>query len=159
LGSHQGLPPDKAPGHDRFTTSFLQAAWDQISLNIMAVVDTLWRLDTSDLHAVKDTLLILLPKSPEASTITDYRPISLIHLIGKLISKILANCLAPRLNSLVHSNQSAFVKGRSIHDSFRYVQASARQLFLRKKPSILFKVDISKAFDLVAWSFLMELLG
>jgi hypothetical protein len=32
-------------------------------------------------------------------------------------------------------------------------------LFIHKKPTILFKVDISKAFDSIAWSFLLELLG
>jgi hypothetical protein len=80
-------------------------------------------------------------------------------MIGKLISKILANRLALRLGSLVHSSQSAFVNGRSIHDSFWSVQALARQLFVNKKPSILFKADILKAFDSVAWSFLMEILG
>jgi hypothetical protein len=103
--------------------------------------------------------LILLPKSPEANRIKDYRLISPIHMIGKLISKILANRFALRLGSLVHSSQSAFVNGRSIHDSFWFIQASARLLFVNKKPSILFKADILKAFDLVAWSFLMEILG
>jgi hypothetical protein len=32
----------------------------------------------------------------------DYRSISLIHILGKLFSKVLANRLAPRLQGLVH---------------------------------------------------------
>jgi hypothetical protein len=38
-------------------------------------------------------------------------PITLIHLIGKLITKVLANHLAPKLSNLVHCSQSAFIKG------------------------------------------------
>jgi hypothetical protein len=60
--------------------------------------------------------------------------------------------------SLVHNSQSAFIKGRSIHDNFCLVYASTRLLHIHKKPTILFKTDISKAFDLVAWSLLLELL-
>jgi hypothetical protein len=80
-------------------------------------------------------------------------------LIGKLISKILVNRLAPRLASLVHSSQSTFVKGRSIHDSFRFIQASTRKFFVSMKPSILYKANTMKAFDSVAWPFLMEILS
>jgi hypothetical protein len=154
----KGLPPDKSPRSDGFTTRFLQLSWELIRSDIMEALDAFWHLDMCDLHATNDALLVLLPKSPEATTIRDYRPISLIHLIGKLISKILADRLASWLNSLILGSQSTFIKGRTIHDSFKFVQASARQLFVRRKPTILFKANITKAFNTVAWSFLLEVL-
>jgi hypothetical protein len=58
--------------------------------------------------------MVLLLKSNEATTIKDFRLISLIHCLGKLISKILANRLAPRLSDLIHRSHSAFFKGRYI---------------------------------------------
>jgi hypothetical protein len=67
-------------------------------------------------------MLSLLPKSEEATMIKDYRPISLIHVVVKLISKVLANCLAPKLDIVVHPSQGAFLRGRVIHDNFRMVQ-------------------------------------
>jgi hypothetical protein len=90
----KGLPPDKSPGPNGFTTRFLQVSWELIRPDIMAALDAFWRLDTRDLHATNDAFLVLLLKSLEAVTIRDYRLISLIHLIGKIISKILANRLA-----------------------------------------------------------------
>jgi hypothetical protein len=86
----------------------------------------LWHSDTRNLHAIKQALLVLLPKSPEVCTIKDFRPISLIHMVGKLLSKALANRLAPKLGELIHPSQSAFIKGCMIHDNFCFVQASAR---------------------------------
>jgi hypothetical protein len=110
------------------------------------------------MQPMKLCLMILLPKSPDAEMIKDYRPISLIHSVGKHISKLLANCLAPKIGSLVHGTQCAFIKGRSIHENFKFVHSSARLLHSRRKATILFKAELSKAFDSVAWAFLMEIL-
>jgi hypothetical protein len=61
MGSNQGPPPDKAPGPDGFTTQFLQVAWPVIYIDIIRVFDALWHLDTRNLHAVNQALLVLLP--------------------------------------------------------------------------------------------------
>jgi hypothetical protein len=104
-------------------------------------------------------MLTLLPKTAEASKVTDYHPISLIHILGKLLSKVHVNRLTPRLGNLVHINQSAFIKGRFIQDSFRLVQSSAKLLHSRKCASLLLKIDIAKAFDSMVWPFLLKILG
>ena len=88
----------------------------------------------------------------------DYRPISLMHSFSKLFAKCLAKRLAPRLKDIVAPNQSAFIKGRSTHDNFRSVQLACRWVHCKKFASVLLKVDIVKAFDSVAWSFLLEVL-
>ena len=62
----------------------------------------------------------------EANFLADFRPISLTHSIAKLVSKLLANWLAPYLNQLVSRAQSAFIKRRSIHDNFLYTQNLVR---------------------------------
>jgi hypothetical protein len=124
----RSLPPDKASRPDGFTTRFLQTCWATIWLDLMAAFDAFWRLDTRNFHDVNGALLSLLPKSPEAETPKDFRPISLIHLMGKLFSKVLANCLESCLSSLIHPAQSALIKGRFIQDNFRVVQSTTRLL-------------------------------
>jgi hypothetical protein len=54
--------------------------------------------------------------------------------------------------------QSAFIKGRFIQDNFMLVQQTARFLHQQKHSRILLKLDISKAFDSVSWSFLLEVM-
>jgi hypothetical protein len=51
-----------------------------------------------------------------------FRPISLINSFMKILTKILANRLAPRMNEIVSTAQIAFIQKRSIHDNFLYVQ-------------------------------------
>jgi hypothetical protein len=110
-----------SPEPNGFTARFLQVTWPVIRPDLMAAFDAFWHLHFRNLHSTNDAFLILLPKSQDAASIKDYRPISLIHLLGKLISKVVANRLAPRLESVIHLSKGAFLRGRVIHDNFRFV--------------------------------------
>jgi hypothetical protein len=81
-----------------------------------------------------------------------------VHSFAKLVTKILANRLAPHMDKLVSTNQSAFIKGRFIQDNFMMVQQTARFLHAQKQPRILLKLDISKASGSVSWAFLLDIL-
>lgn len=124
----------------------------------MRAFDALWHMDSRSFHAINDAILVLLPKKAEATSVRDYRPISLIHCLGKLFTKVLANRLAPHLKDLVHPSQSAFIKGQRLHDNFRFVQTVAKRLHACRQPGPLLKVDIAKAFDSVAWPFLLRIM-
>jgi hypothetical protein len=65
--------------------------------------------------------MTLLPKTTNAKSVKDYRPISLIHTVGKLLSKVVANQLVPKLNELVHISQSVFIRSYFIQDNFKLV--------------------------------------
>ena len=91
----------------------------------------------------------MLPKKEDASTVGDYRPISLSHSVAKLISKMLATRLSSDLDTLVSRAQSAVIKRRSIHDNFLYTQNIIRELHRAGKPTLFLKLDIAKAFDTV----------
>jgi len=62
------------------------------------------------------------------------------------------------MDELIAPCQSAFIKGRSIQDTFLYVRNIARHFHRNKMPTLLMKLDISKAFDLVRWDYLLDLL-
>jgi predicted Abi (CAAX) family protease len=81
-----------------------------------------------------------------------------MHSFRKLFAKCLATRLALKLKDIVAFNQSAFIKGRAIHDNFRSVQLACRWLHSRSFPSVLIKIDIAKAFDSVACPFMLEIL-
>jgi hypothetical protein len=66
--------------------------------------------------------VVLIPKKNDPLKISDYRPISLIHSFAKIVSKLLANRLAPELNHMISINQTTFIKKRCIHDNFMYVR-------------------------------------
>ena len=57
--------------------------------------NALFEIDARSFHLVNGAILVPLSNSTEAKGIRDYKPISLIHSFGKLVSKVLANRLAP----------------------------------------------------------------
>jgi hypothetical protein len=154
----RSLPPDKAPGPNGFTACFLQVAWHVIRHDLMSAFDAFWSMDGRDFHKVNEAMMTLIPKTCEAKGIKDFRPILLIHVVRKLFSKVLTNRLSPKLNELVRISQSAFIRGRYIQDNFKLVQGSAKLLHARKRPTLLLKIGIARAFDSVAWPFLLEIM-
>jgi hypothetical protein len=115
------LPLDKTPEPNGFATRFLLAVWHIISLDLMLALDAISQFNMRSFHDLNRAPMVLLPKTAEADTIKDFKPISLIHYLGKLVSKIFAKRLAPRLPELIHHSQSAFIKCHYIHDNFRFV--------------------------------------
>jgi mannosylglycoprotein endo-beta-mannosidase len=152
------MPDDKVPGLDGFTGSFFKRCWEIIKVDVMAVVHLFGDLHVENFHWLNSANIALLPKKEGAEEIVDYRPISLIHIVAKILSKTLANRLGPFMDELVSNAQSAFIKKRSIHDNFLYVKNLATRYHKSKTPSLLFKLDIRKAFDSVRWGYLLDLL-
>ena len=150
---------DKAPGPDGFTGRFYKFCWSIIKGDVLMALDAIYRGHVFKFRLLNTAFITLLPKKVDAVEVKDYRPISLIHSFAKLVTKILANRLAPLLPSLISVNQSAFVRGRKIHDNFMLVQQMVKTLHQKKEAHVLLKLDISKAFDSVSWSFLLEIMS
>jgi hypothetical protein len=89
-------------------------------------------MNGADFRLLNSANIVLIPKKPDALTVGDYRPISLIHNIAKIFSKLLANRLAPLLNTLISKSQSAFIQKRCIQDNFLYVHNIVRRLHKQK---------------------------
>jgi hypothetical protein len=146
----KAMPSDKAPGPDGFISNFFKASWDLVGPDILLAFQQIADGNFAGLHLLNVSHMVLLPKCDDASSMKNYRPISLMHSFAKLFMKVLATRLASRIDELVGIEQSAFIKGRCIQDNFTYVRALLRRLHRSKTPSLLMKLDISKAFDSVS---------
>jgi hypothetical protein len=124
----------------------------------MQALHVFWLLDFRSFFLVNQAYMILLRKKPDAECVQDFRQISLIHSLSKLITKTLSLHLAPHMESLVMPDQSGFIKGQALYDNFRTVQLLAKSPHARRLPTVLLKIDIAKAFDTVSWPFLFDVL-
>ncbi|KAM0824886.1 hypothetical protein ACQ4PT_069905 [Festuca glaucescens] len=152
------MPTNKSPGPDGFSWEFYRHCWPIIKVDVLAALREVWLGRDQGFEGLNEALITLLPKKEGAVDLKDFRPISLVHSFARLLTKVLARRLAPRMPELVDSNQSAFIRGRCIQDNFLLVRNSAKLLHSRKIPSFLLKVDVAKAFDSISWSFLFEVL-
>ncbi|GJZ61349.1 putative RNA-directed DNA polymerase, eukaryota, reverse transcriptase zinc-binding domain protein [Tanacetum coccineum] len=101
---------------------------------------------------------MLIPKKKDPLGFFDFRPISLIGCVYKVISKILATRLAKVINSIIGPNQSAFIEGRQILYGCLVANEVIRMATFEKHELLLFKVDFEKAFDSVNWNFLTDVM-
>jgi hypothetical protein len=99
------MPSDKAPGPDGYTGAFFKKCWDIIKGDLMIVILLFGDLHAENFHYLNSSNIALLPKKDGAEEVGDFRPISLIHAIAKIISKMLALRLSPFMNDLVSNAQ------------------------------------------------------
>ncbi|KAK3229974.1 hypothetical protein Dsin_001855 [Dipteronia sinensis] len=153
------LHPNKAQGLDGFNAHFFRITWDIVGEDVISVVQEFFRsgLFLKELNA---TILALVSKVPNPSKMKDFRPISYCNTLYKIIVKIIANRIKPCLPDIISPSQSAFVAGRCIGDNILLVQELMRNYHKDAScPRLDLKVDLMKAFDMVDWGFLLEILA
>ncbi|GKB72015.1 RNA-directed DNA polymerase, eukaryota [Tanacetum coccineum] len=101
----------------------------------------------------------LIPKVMDAKLVNDFRPISLIGCVYKVVTKILANRLALIISNIVSNTQSAFVSERQILDGPFIINELLHWCKRKYKKAMFFKVDFAKAYDSVRWDYLIDVLG
>jgi len=104
------MPSEKAPGLDGFIGVFYKRCWPIIKADLVEAVMSFYNHRTVRLNLINEANIVLLPKTQDAAALTDYKPISMINIVVTIITKILANRLAPHMNSLVSHAQNAFTK-------------------------------------------------
>lgn len=152
------MPKDKCPGPDGFPLEFFTSTWSTVGPEVVEAVREFFR-NGRLLKDLNTTFIALIPKTPEACSLGDYRPISCCNLVYKIISKILANRLKTVLKVCISSNQSAFQKGRSLGENVLLATELIRNYQRSNCPKAsMLKVDFRKAFDTVCWAFVNKLL-
>jgi hypothetical protein len=154
----KAMPTNKSPGPDGFTWEFYRHCWQVVKDDVMVVIRAVWLGHDQGFEVLNEALITLLPKKVGAVDLEDFRPITLVHSFVHLLTKVMARHLAPRMNEVVGENQTAFIQGRCIQDNFLLVRESTKLLHRKKIPTMLLEIDIAKAFDSIAWPFLLSVL-
>ncbi|GJX09413.1 RNA-directed DNA polymerase, eukaryota [Tanacetum coccineum] len=149
---------DKAPGPDGFTFGFFRHFWYLVDKEIYDAVRYFF-VNYHFPNGCNSSFIALIPKIPDANLVKDFRPISLIGSLYKIIAKILTNRLVGVLGSIVNEVQSAFIENRQILDGPFILNEVLSWCKKRNKQSLIFKVDFEKAYDSVRWDFLDDALS
>eukprot|EP00253_Pinus_taeda_P002560 PITA_02560 len=151
------LKEGKSPGPDGFTTTFFHAFWDMIKKEVWEIVEES-RAKRWILPSLNSTFIALIPKEENSMTPDKFRPIALCNVIYKVISKVAANRLKPLLPMLISPEQSGYVEGRQILDGIILSNEIIHSLKHSKQAGMLLKLDLSKAFDKLSWSYIHQML-
>ncbi|XP_028101439.1 uncharacterized protein LOC114300778 [Camellia sinensis] len=149
---------NKAPGPDGFNMMFFQKFWKMLKeevLNFMKEFHSSGRLASG----FNSTFITLIPKKEKAITLNEFRPISFVGSVYKILSNVLASRLKKVMPMIIGDSQSAFLGGRNILDGVLVVNEIVDSWLKTKKSGLLFKLDFEKAFDSINWDFLLSNFG
>lgn len=90
----------KAPGPDGFNFRFIKSAWEVIRSDIYDIVEEFWSSSRLP-RGCNNVFIALIPKSTSPEGFKDYRPISMVGCVYKIIAKILARRLQRVMDSII----------------------------------------------------------
>jgi len=136
----------KSPGPDGVNFGFIKDFWAEISGDIMRFIIDFHR--NGKLTKGNNSMFIaLISKVESLKKLNDFRPISLVGSLYKILAKLLANRLRRVVGKEVSESQTTFVQDRQIMDGLLIANEAVDEARKFKKELLLFKVDFEKAYD------------
>lgn len=152
------LKVGKAPGPDGLTTEFFKCFPEEVTPLLLQMYNEAFSLGTLPPTLCQALITLILKKGKEPTDCKSYRPISLISLDIKILSKILANRLNRVISTLIHPDQVGFICNRFASDNIRRLINVMWTVRNNNSPIVAVSLDTEKAFDCVEWHYLFQML-
>ena len=148
----------KTPGIDGFPAEFFKVFWGQLKYFILRSAKLAYEkgmMSCSFRHCV----ISCIPKGDKDRTLLkNWRPISLLSVIYKMLSTVIACRIKSVLNAIISPTQTGFLPGRFIGENTRLIYDLLHYTQEKNISGLLLLIDFKKAFDSVSWDFLYKLL-
>ena len=150
------MEPLKAPSPNGLPPLFFQHYWQLVGDDMTEVVLSCLTSSVIPL-SINQTFITLIPKLKSPLKVSEFCPICLCNIIYKLVSKVIANRLKRVLPLIISESQSAFQSNKAISDNILVAFETLHHMKNQKAKKggfMALKLDMSKAYDRVEWSFL-----
>ena len=157
--SLKDMSEDSAPGKDGIPMEFYRTFWYLIKEDFTNLVNYIFFEKQEITKTMKTAIISLIPKTtPEETNIAKWRPISLLCVDYKIITKTITNRLLPTLSEIISSEQSAAVPGRHIYDNLFTIRDLINYSNKKHIPTYILSFDQEKAFDKVDRDYMFRCL-
>ena len=147
----------KSPGPNDFNFNFIKSNWETLKKDIMEVV-YLFQESGSFPKGCNSPFIVLVPKVKDPIMIDQFRPISLVGALYKIITKAMSCRIKDVLPLVIDDVQSTFLKDRRMLESVLMANEVIEEVRRSRRREVCLKVDFEKAYDSVRWSFLLDML-
>ena len=143
-----------APGTTGFTNEFYKFFWRDLKIFVINSVE--YSFENNRLSASKSLGIInIIPKGDKDKRyLSNWRPLTLLDTLYKLISGCIAERIKPALNTIIHSDQKGFVAGRYIGEVVRTTNDIIEHAKETNTSGLLLLIDFEKAYDSISFSFI-----
>ena len=148
----------KTPGTDGFPAEFYQFFWPELRTEMLASFHFAFQSGSLSISQRRGVISLIPKKNKDKSILENLRPISLLNVDYKILTKVIAKRIEKTLPKIINPDQTGYVKGRYIGENIRLIQDV---MFLTKRlnmPEIAIFLDFRKAFDTIKWNYLLSTL-
>ena len=148
----------KTPGNDGLSVEFYRTFWENLKSTLHSSVQYSFQVGKLSISQRQAIIKLLEKRDKDKRFISNWRPISLLNVDTKIISKCLAARLIPILPTIISSDQTAYVSGRFIGESTRLISDILEVSDIEKLDGYILTADLEKAFDSIDHTFLISCL-
>ncbi|KAJ4438214.1 hypothetical protein ANN_14153 [Periplaneta americana] len=154
----EGTPKNTAPGPDGLTYQVYKNHWRLIKEYLIELMNYI--LDTgSVIDGFSDGVVTLIPKTTNPTTVSEYRPITLLNTDYKLFMKVLANILKPAFRDIFEIGRTCDVPEKSIIHNLSTIRDTVLHFEVHHDDKgALLSVEFNKAFDRVNHLYLQHVM-
>ena len=139
---------NKSPGCDGLSTEFFVIFFTKINEVLLEAINFSYEKGELFGSALRGVITLIPKKSRDTRILKHNRPISLLCTDYKLVEKMMANRMKPVLHSIIHQNQTGFMKDRRISSNIRCVLDILNYVETGEdEGGIIMSIDFEKAFD------------
>ena len=146
----------KTPGSDGLPADFYKVLWNDIADYFLKSINYAYQTGQMSITQRRGIVKLIPKKDAEPYLIKNWRPMSLLNCDYKTAATAIANRLKQVLPKLIDSDQTGFLKGRSIAENIRLIDGIIKYTAEKSIPGLLLFLDFEKAFDTVEWPFLQN---
>ena len=152
------MKPNKSPGSDGLSSAFYLKFFHLFGDVLCNIINLAYETgELSDTQKLSYITLICKDVT-KADDMKCYRPISLLNVDYKIISKIITIRLGKVLPKIIGIDQTCSVKGRSIFDNLHLLRNVIDYIDQKNLSACFICLDQEKAFDRVSRSYMFDTL-
>ncbi|CAI6007791.1 unnamed protein product [Closterium sp. NIES-65] len=150
----EGLPKGKSPGQDGLPAEFFILHWELLMEHVRGFVREFVEMAKMP-EGISTAVTVLLHKEGDTDQLGNYRPITLLTVMYKRVTKIMAT----RLKRVLSKEQHGFLPGKSLADVVSVVADAVEAPNGGSKDWLLLLVDFKKAYNTVSRDFLFRVMS
>ena len=149
---------NKTPGTDGLLAKFYRFFWPDICFDLQASFNYAFQHGTLSISQKRGIISLIPKKNKDKTILENLRPISLLNVDYKILTKVIAKRIEKVLPTLINPDQTGYVKGRYIGENVRLIYDLLQYTDKLNKKGIAIFLDFKKAFDSIEWNYLLETL-